>query len=177
MTVITCSRRGAQLVNELSVEVFFRQRRKKALAELPTDWETNSENYDKRGQLKKDGPPEPTPLEIFEGQRLFLTKNMNKETGFVNGMACVVEAHSGCLEVLTKTGARLAVPAIHEHVVGPGPDVGARDHLARRGGLQGRGLRCPIQGSARRRLPRRRRREPQVFHASHVESIACRAVG
>ena len=48
---------------------------------------------------------------------------MNKETGFVNGMACTVEAYdarSGCLEVLTKTGARLAVSAIHEHVEGLG---------------------------------------------------------
>ena len=52
-TVITCSRRGAQLVNELSVEVFFKQRHKKALAQLPTDWETNSENYDERGRLRK----------------------------------------------------------------------------------------------------------------------------
>ena len=85
-TVVTCSRRGAELVNKLAVEVFFNQRHKKALAELPTDWESNSENYDKRGQLKKDGPPEPAPLEIFKGQRLFLTKNMNKETGFVNGI-------------------------------------------------------------------------------------------
>ena len=48
---------------------------------------------------------------------------MNKETGFVNGMACTAEAYdarSGCLEVLTKTGARLAVSAIHEHVEGLG---------------------------------------------------------
>ena len=98
-TVVTCSRRGAQLVNELSVEVFFRQRHKKVLTELPTDWESNSANYDERGRLLKDGPPEPAALEIFKGQRLFLTKNMNKETGFVNGMACVVEAfdvRSGC---------------------------------------------------------------------------------
>ena len=110
-------------MNKLSVEVFFKQRHKTALAELPTDWESNAENYDERGQLKKDGPPEPAPLEIFKGQRLFLTKNMNKETGFVNGMACVVDdydARSGCLEVITKTGARLAVAAIHERVEGLG---------------------------------------------------------
>ena len=122
-TVITCSRRGAQLVNELSVEVFFKQRHKKALAELPADWESKSANYDERGRLKKDGPPEPASMQIFKGQRLFLTKNMNKETGFVNGMACVVEAYdarSGCLEVVTRTGARLAVSAIHEHVEGLG---------------------------------------------------------
>ena len=122
-TVVTCSRRAAQLVNDLSVEVFFKQRHKKALAELPTDWETNAENYDKRGQLRKDTAPQPTQLEIFRGQRLFLTKNMNKETGFVNGMPCTVQAYdarSGCLEVIAKTGARLAVSAIHEHVAGLG---------------------------------------------------------
>ena len=41
----------------------------------------------------------------------------------MNGMPCVAEAfdaRSGCLEVLTKTGARLAISAIHEHVEGLG---------------------------------------------------------
>ena len=122
-TIVTCSRRAAQQVNELSVDVFFKQRHKKPLAELPTDWETNPDNFNRHGQLKKDGRPQPTQLEIFKGQRLFLTKNMNKETGFVNGMACTVDAYdarSGCLEVITKTGARLAVSAIHEHVENKG---------------------------------------------------------
>ena len=80
-------------MNKLSVEVFFKQHHKKALAELPTDWETNSGNYNERGQLQSNGPPKPAQLEIYKGQRLFLTKNMNKETGFVNGMACVVETY------------------------------------------------------------------------------------
>ena len=45
--------------------------------------------------------------------RVFLTKNMDKEHDFVNGMAATVEAYdagSKCLEVLTRTGQR---PAVH----------------------------------------------------------------
>ena len=46
-TVATCTRRGAALVNDLAVFVLFSTRRKRRLAVLPVDWESNADNYDK----------------------------------------------------------------------------------------------------------------------------------
>ena len=59
--------------------------------------------------------------DIYEGMRLVLTQNLNKRQDFVNGMTATVEAYhdeSGCLQVLTKTGKRLAVPCVRERVEG-----------------------------------------------------------
>ena len=45
-TVATCTRRGAAHVNNLAIWVLFTTRKKRALAELPVDWEANPDNYD-----------------------------------------------------------------------------------------------------------------------------------
>ena len=46
-TIATCTRRAAALVNDLSIWILFTTRKKKELAKLPVDWESNPENYDK----------------------------------------------------------------------------------------------------------------------------------
>ena len=51
-------------------------------------------------------------MQMYEGMKVFLTKNLNKRNDFVNGMSATVEAYdakSQCLQVLTITGKRLAV--------------------------------------------------------------------
>ena len=45
-TIATCTRRAAALVNDLSIWVLFTTRKKRQLATLPVDWESNAENYD-----------------------------------------------------------------------------------------------------------------------------------
>ena len=45
-TIATCTRRGAAHVNDLAIWVLFTTRKKRALAELPVDWEANPDNYD-----------------------------------------------------------------------------------------------------------------------------------
>lgn len=45
-TIATCTRRGAARVNDLAIWVLFTTRKKRALAELPVDWEANPDNYD-----------------------------------------------------------------------------------------------------------------------------------
>eukprot|EP00438_Fugacium_kawagutii_P025799 Skav209824 [mRNA] locus=scaffold2424:121002:121373:+ [translate_table: standard] len=55
--------------------------------------------------------------------RLYLTRNVNKEADFVNGMSCTVENYdsaSKCLHVVTKTGRQLAVYPMTDYV----PDCG-----------------------------------------------------
>lgn len=44
--IATCTRRGAATVNDLAIWVLFTTKRKKAMAELPVDWEANPDNYD-----------------------------------------------------------------------------------------------------------------------------------
>lgn len=46
-TVATCTRRAAALVNDLSIWILFTTRKKRELAKLPVDWESNPDNYDK----------------------------------------------------------------------------------------------------------------------------------
>ena len=63
---------------------------------------------------------EVAPLRIYfgEGMRIFLTANICKEDDFVNGMSAEIQDYdqrSQCLEVLTRTGKRLAIHiATHE---------------------------------------------------------------
>ena len=54
----------------------------------------------------------PSRVEIRKGLRLHLTKNLDKEGDFVNGMECVVKSWdegSRCLRVETVTGKTLAI--------------------------------------------------------------------
>ena len=78
------------------------------LAELPTDPEANPENF--MGSRQVARAPAKTPM--FVGLRLQLTRNINKETDFVNGMGAVVlGVHQGAtgVRVRTDTGFVLVV--------------------------------------------------------------------
>ena len=119
-TIVTCTRKAAQQVNELAAEVQVGKRR--ALVELPGDFDANVENYDEHGKLRKDRPPLPSKVVIKKDLRLHLTRNLDKAGDFVNGMDCVVKAWdegSRCLHVETVTGKRVAV---HQYT-DPNPDA------------------------------------------------------
>lgn len=121
-TIVTCTRKGSAKVNDLAKQVLFEDRKKEALAEVPLDYEMESSNYLQSGGLKP-GRLQGAKTTIFKGLRVFLTKNMSKRDDFVNGMAATVEAYdstSKCLDVLTKTGKRLAVHLVTEEVEGHG---------------------------------------------------------
>ena len=120
-TVATVTRRGAAIVNDLAVQVLFRDRHKQCLGTVPCDWEANLENYDDRGRPRTDRKPEPLGQDLFLGLRLHLTKNKDKGRGFVNGMEATVEdydAHSGLIMVRTKLGKLLSVHPYTEEVFG-----------------------------------------------------------
>lgn len=121
-TIVTCARRASAVVNQLAVKVLFEDRRKAPLGNVPTDYETNETNYLADGTLKK-GTLHPASSNIYIGERIFLTRNLDKENGFVNGMPAVVEgydAQSQCLRVQTKMGKSLAVHLYTEEVAGHG---------------------------------------------------------
>ena len=107
--IVTCTRRGAAAVNAAAVDALYG--RKTPLATLPGDVEQNQDNY-VEGQLRTERVPAPTPVPIFRGMQLYLTKNVRKEDDYINGMLCTVEAYlptQDMLRVRTKTGHRLAI--------------------------------------------------------------------
>ena len=121
-TIVTCTRKGSGLVNKLASKVLFEDRKQESLAELPLDYEMNAANYLDTGKLKS-GRLQATRTSIFKNMKIFLTKNMSKKDDFVNGMAARIEAYdaqSKCLQVMTRTGKRLAVHLFTEEVEGHG---------------------------------------------------------
>ena len=119
--MVTCTRKAAMLLNDLTITVLFEHRHKEPLAVLPGDWETDPNNFGADHNVPKGARVEPVQVKIFEGMRLFLTQNLNKRNDFVNGMSVTVESYheeSGCLQVMTKTGKMLAIPCIREKVEG-----------------------------------------------------------
>ena len=118
-TVVTCTRHAATRINLLALQVLFADTHQNPVDTIPADYETNTDNYDVCGVLKDDGRLEPLHFELYRGCKVFLTKNINKRAGFVNGMLATVEdysASSKCIIVLTRTGRRLAVFTYTEYV-------------------------------------------------------------
>jgi ATP-dependent exoDNAse (exonuclease V) alpha subunit len=107
--IVTCTRRRAAELNDIALEATFG--RKEAVVVLEGDVEMNPENY-LDGKLYEDRPLKPTPVKIFKGMKLFLTKNLRKADDFVNGMEVEVEAYhprERMLRVMTKTNQRLDI--------------------------------------------------------------------
>ena len=118
-TIATCTRKASAEVNDLATEVLVKDLRKTPLGTLPLDYEINDANFDKGGNLKAKIKLEPAVSDLHEGQRVFLTHNLDKENGFVNGMSAVIQSYdpaSRCLGVLTKPGKTLAVHPYTEEV-------------------------------------------------------------
>ena len=54
--------------------------------------DANPDNY-LNGKLKADCKLEPTPVPIYKGMKIFLTKNIRKQDDYVNGMSATVEQY------------------------------------------------------------------------------------
>ena len=116
-TILTCTRKGSALVNRLAVKVLFEDRHKHCIGNIPIEYESNPQNYDKSKLL--EGAPEPARTNIYAGMRIFLTKNLDKEHSFVNGMLAFIQGYNAeakCLDVITRTQVRLAVHLHTEYV-------------------------------------------------------------
>eukprot|EP00434_Breviolum_minutum_P045362 symbB.v1.2.040649.t1/scaffold7408.1/size11443/1 len=95
-------------------QVLFTNRRGRLLARLPGDFRDNPENYTDQGGLRQDkhSPLLPAKIDVYAGLRVVLTRNINKEQRYVNGMVAEVKAFDAtrrCLLVMTESGRRLAV--------------------------------------------------------------------
>ena len=111
-TFITCTRRGAAIINSHAVQVLFEEKDKRPVAEIEADYEDNQENFDAKSKLRQDRPPLPSRIALYKGLRVILTKNLDKQKHFVNGMTCRVisyDADSKAIIVETQTKQKLAI--------------------------------------------------------------------
>ena len=109
-TMLTVSRRGSALLNDLTIQAKFPRR--EPLAVVNGDIESNPENYTAEGKLKKLTELKPSKLPVYKGMHVYMTKNVRKDVDFVNGMRGVVEAYHSqtkTLRVRTQTGYRVCV--------------------------------------------------------------------
>ena len=97
---LTITRRNAALLNDLAVRALYGDAA--PLCFVPGDYESNVDNYDEFGQLVDC---QPLHLPVHEGMRVTLTRNVQKEQNFVNGMRGVVLAvQRSSVLVLTHCG-------------------------------------------------------------------------
>ena len=111
-TFVTCTRRGAAIINDLMVQVLFTNRNQRSLGLVPADYTEEPENYTEQGALRGDRAPFARKLALYAGLRVQLTRNQDKENHYVNGMLAEVEAYhaeSKALQVKTISGKRLAI--------------------------------------------------------------------
>ena len=104
--ILTCTRKGAQTINELALQLFPRF---PPLAVLDGDVASNPENYDDGALLEDLRALRPLRLPIFKGMRAIFTHNVRKDVDFVNGMVQGYEGRTKAVEVLTATGHRVMV--------------------------------------------------------------------
>ena len=70
-------------------------------------------------QLITGKPAEALEMPLYKGMRLHITRNINKEADFINGMEATIEAYdagSRCIHVVTKTGRHLAIYPITDYL-------------------------------------------------------------
>jgi hypothetical protein len=98
-TFATISRAATARMNAHALKYFYGD--EQPLAVVPGDPEANAENF--YGSMQVYSWPAQVPIHI--GMRVTLTRNINKDMDFVNGMsATVIAVHEHGIKVLTKTG-------------------------------------------------------------------------
>ncbi|CAE7365302.1 unnamed protein product [Symbiodinium natans] len=103
-TILTCTRRGAAVVNGTALKALFPKY--PPIATLPADVDSNPENY-VQGKLKPPAELQPSTMPVYKGMRVYLTRNVRKDIDFVNGMEATVlkyDDNTGGLLVRTATG-------------------------------------------------------------------------
>jgi hypothetical protein len=105
---LTISRKAAAKLNEMAMVALFHDQT--PLLTVPCDPDSNPANFDGSAMSREL----PLQLDVFLGQRVILTKNLNKSIGFVNGMGAVVlGVLNGNVLVRTDQGRRLLVHPWH----------------------------------------------------------------
>ncbi|CAE7253627.1 pif1 [Symbiodinium sp. CCMP2592] len=118
-TFVTITRRGSARLNQLAMRALFADA--EILDRIPCDPQENFENFRGTAQVAA----EPFWLPIHEGMRVVITRNTDKENGFVNGMGATVQRmrRSG-VQVKTDAGKVLLIhPIAHECQLWDGSNI------------------------------------------------------
>ena len=117
---VTCTRAGTHHLNALAVEALFEEAER--LDVLDCEPESNPDNFWKGTQYGA----EPYKMPLYEGMKVTITKNEDKEHSFVNGMGGVVleRRRSGVL-IVTDTKERLLVHPVTKYYALPEGQVKA----------------------------------------------------
>jgi hypothetical protein len=98
-TFVTITRAAAAWVNDVALKGFFHGQM--PLRVVPGDPEANPDNFEGTSQIAY----EPARVPIYAGMKVMLTRNINKEVDYVNGMTATVEGvYQSGVRVRTKTG-------------------------------------------------------------------------
>ena len=62
---------------------------KPKLGTIEGDYHSQPDNFE-HGKLREDRAPLAETIDVYEGERIFLTRNINKDTNVVNGLKCEV---------------------------------------------------------------------------------------
>ncbi|CAE7536493.1 pif1 [Symbiodinium sp. CCMP2592] len=115
-TFVTISRRGSARLNQLALRALFEN--DEVLAHIPCDPQENFENF--YGATQVDA--QPFWMLVYQGMRVTITRNTDKENGFVNGMGATVQRmRRNGIQVKTDEGKVLLVhPITHEYYLPDG---------------------------------------------------------
>jgi ATP-dependent exoDNAse (exonuclease V) alpha subunit len=103
-TFVSITKTGTEYLNQACVAALYPEQ--EPVAVVPGDPEALPSNFQGGQQVAWELPQVP----IFVGMKLTLTKNVNKDMDFVNGMACtVLEVRQSGLRVQTSSGRYLCI--------------------------------------------------------------------
>ncbi|CAE7455269.1 Pif1 [Symbiodinium pilosum] len=110
-TFVTLSRRGSAGLNQLAMMALFADT--PALDWIPCDPQENFRNF--QGQIQVSA--EPYMMPVYEGMRIRITRNIDKENGFVNGMGATVQRmRTSGVQVRTDAGETLLIHKVTQDI-------------------------------------------------------------
>ena len=80
-------------MNHLAMEVLFEQPGAHKLGTIPAAYDSNPDNYDPHGNLWEGHVPAALALDLYDGLRVRLTRNLAKHLDYVNGMSAVIQSY------------------------------------------------------------------------------------
>ncbi len=106
-TLLTVSRRGVKLLDDLCIEAKFRA--KKAFATVKADIESNPVNYMAGGIRKEPQDLVCTELPLYKGMLVYFTRNVDKTRDFVNGMRATILDYNSSVDSIQAATLAMAI--------------------------------------------------------------------
>ena len=114
-TFLTNTRKASSQLNQYAVESLFAE--SEPLGHIPCDPDDNNRNFQWHGHQQHQIAADPKWLVMYEGMRIRITSNEDKDRGFVNGMAATVQKmRKSGVQVITDSGTVLLIHPITREI-------------------------------------------------------------